>query len=260
MTRRFPSVLPFVAAAAVLIAACGGNTPPSPTLTDPNAIVEAALDATTAANSVHLEFTLDGTATVELPVAGGAAAPIDLTGGTASADVDLTGSAAKATFGVPAVFNFAGALTSVDGWVYIKTSLTGPLYQKSPGAGAALDPAAAKRMISGLRGLLDTEGLVLVKGADVACGGVQCYTVTADLTSAQLGTDRAGALDGLPINLAGASLDLTVRVEHADPNHLAGITAVIAFPSGPPLTIEMTASKWDEAVSIEAPPADQVAP
>ncbi len=258
MTRHFPGFLPFVAAVAVLLAACGGN-PPGPTLTDPNAIVKAALDSTAAANSVHLEFTLDGTATVELPVAGGAAAPIDLTGATASADVDLAGSAAKATFGVPALFNFAGALTSVDGWVYIKTSLTGPLYQKSEGAGAALDPAAAKRMISGLRDLLDTEGLVLVKGADVACGGVQCYTVTADLTSAQLGTDT-GALDGLPINLAGASLQLIIRVEHPDPNRLAGITAVVAFPSGPPLTIEMTASKWDETVSIEAPPPDQVAP
>ncbi|MBA3234522.1 MAG: hypothetical protein H0T59_00845 [Chloroflexi bacterium] len=259
MTRRPSATLPLAAALALVLAACGGN-PPSPTLTDPNAIVTAALDSTAAATSVHLEFTLDGAATVELPIGGGAAAPIDLTGATASADIDLAGSAASATFGVPAVFNFSGALTSVDGWVYVKTSLTGPLYQKSAGAAAALDPGAAKRMILGLRGLLDTEGLVLVKGADVACGGVQCYTVTTDLTSAQLGTDGTGALDGLPINLAGASLQLTIRVEQPAPNHLAGITAVVAFPSSPPLTIEMTASKWDELVSIVPPPPDQVAP
>ena len=98
----------------------------------------------------------------------------------------------------------------------------------------------------------------MVKGDVVACGSEQCYTVSTELTAADLGTAGTGALGGLPIDLTGASLKLTVRVEKDLPYHLAGLTAVLSMPGGSTVTVEMSASKWDEPVSISAPPADQV--
>ena len=52
-----------------------------------------------------------------------------LTGTTASADVDFAKPALKATFAVPAMLGLAGGLIAVDGKSYIKTTITGPLYQ-----------------------------------------------------------------------------------------------------------------------------------
>ncbi len=70
----------------------------------------------------------------------------------------------------------------------------------------------------------------------------------------------ATALTGLPVDLAGSTLKLTIRVEKDLPHHLAGITAVLSQPDGTALTVDITASKWDEPVTISAPPADQVKP
>ena len=97
-----------------------------------------------------------------------------------------------------------------------------------------------------------------VKGDDVACGSKQCYTVTADLTADELAALGVGAAAGLPVDLAGASLAVTVRVEKDLPNHLAGLTLVVTTGDGNALTLDAILSRWDEPVSIAAPPADQI--
>lgn len=268
MIRRLPAVLALAAMLAILVAACNGG-PTGPALTDPTAIVTAALKATQAAKSVHLDLTVDGTAKVALPIAGSSGTPINLTGTTASADLDLAKGAAKATFAVPAMVNLAGEVIAVDGKTFIKTSLTGPLYQASaasvaPGAsgasGAPVDPSKVGGLIDNLGDLLLKPGVVLVKGDDIACGSKQCYTVTADLTAAGLGATGSGAVGGLSVDLTGATLKLTVRVEKDLPYHLAGLTGALSMPTNGAIKLELTASKWDDAVSISAPPADQVKP
>ena len=261
MIRRLPSLaLGLAATLAILVAACGGTTTTSgPALTDPKEIVTAALNSTESAKSVHVDVTVDGKASVALPGSGTAGAPIDLTGTTASADIDFASKAAHATFSVPALFNFAGELIAVDGKSYLKTTLTGPLYQESPAGQTQIDPTNAGRMVNNLGDLLSRPGIVLVKGEDVACGSKQCYTVSADLTAADLGV-TTGAVSGLPVDLTGATLKLTVRVEKDLPYHLAGATVVLTLPNQDPLTVELTASKWDAPVSITAPPADQIKP
>jgi len=259
MSRRLPVFLAAAAALTILVAACNGGSS-APALTDPTAIVTAALKSTEAAKSVHLDLAVDGTASVALPGSTGPGTPVNLTGTTASADVDFANKAAKATFSVPALLNLAGEVIAVDGKTYLKTTITGPLYTESASAGSTVDPGNASGMVDNLGDLLLKQGVTLVKGDDVACGSKQCYTVTADLTATQLGTTGGGALGGLPVNLTGATLKLTVRVEKDLPNHLAGVTAVISMPGGTSVTAEVTASKWDEPVSISAPPADQVKP
>ena len=252
MISRPPAILAF----AILVAACGGSTP-GPALTDPTAIVTAALKSTEAAKSVHVDVAVDGKATVSLG-GSGTGIPVDVTGTTASANIDFEKGAAKATFAVPTPLNLAGEVIAVDGRVYLKTTLTGPLYQESAAGGGPLDLSDTSGMIDNLGDLLLKEGVTLVKGDDVACGSEQCYTVSTELTAADLGTAGTGALGGLPIDLTGASLKLTVRVEKDLPYHLAGLTAVLSMPGGSTVTVEMSASKWDEPVSISAPPADQV--
>jgi hypothetical protein len=257
MISRLPTAVVFTAAIAV--AACNGGTN-GPALSDPTAIVTAALTSTKAAKTVHLELTADGTATVALPVAGGTGTPITLTGTTASADVDLAKGAATATFSLPSMLGLAGEVIAVDGKAYVKTTLTGPLYQESAASGGPVDPSKAGGMIDTLGALLLKPGVVLVKGADVACGSKQCYTVSADLSAADLGPTASGSIGGLPVDLTGATVKLTLRVEKDPPNHLAGVTADITTTNSAAVKVELTASKWDDAVSSSAPPADQIKP
>jgi hypothetical protein len=259
MIRRSHGALFTLVCVALLAASCGGTTPTGPALTDPKAIVTAALTSTKAAKSVHLAVTANGEATVALPIAGGTGTPVDLTGTTASADIDFVKPAAKATFALKAGITLNGEAIAVDGKTYLKTSLTGPLYQESAGF-STVDPSRLGGVIDAIGNLMLKPGVNLVKGDDVACGSKQCYTVSADLTAADLGTQAGSALGSLPIDLAGATLKLTIRVEKDLPYRLAGITAVLAQPDGKALTVDVTATKWDEPITITAPPADQVKP
>jgi LppX/LprAFG-like lipoprotein len=255
MIRRLPLILGLAVSLAVI--ACN-STPPGPALTDPTAIVTAALKATAAAKTVHVDLTVDGTASINLGLGGSAGTPIDVSGTTASADIDFARPAAKATFALKAGAQVSGELIAVDGTTYLKTSLTGPLYVASPAGAQPVDPTQINGVIDNVGDLLLKEGITLVKGDDVACGSKQCYTVSADLTAAQLGTTGLGSGAGLPVDLSGATLKLTVRVEKNLPYHLAGVTAVLSMSDGSKLTVDLTASKWDEPVTISAPPAGQV--
>ena len=258
MIHRLPAPLALAVTVAVALAACNAGTA-GPPLTDPTAIVTAALKASEAAKSVHVDLTADGVTKVTLPIAGSSGTPIDLTGTTASADLDLAGTAAKATFSVPSPLKVVGEAIAVGAKVYIKTSLTGPLYQaSSAGANVLLDPSKARGLIDNLGDLLLKPGVNLAKGDDAACGSKQCYTVTADVTAAALGPTGASGLAGLPIDLTGATLKLTIRVEKDLPYHLAGVTAEMATTSSGTIKVVVTLSKWDEPVTIQAPPADQV--
>jgi hypothetical protein len=258
MIRRPKNALLAMAAVAFLVTACG-MTPTGPALTDPREIVTAALKSTESAKSVHLAVIVDGEATVALPIGGGSGTPLDLTGTTASADVDFVKPAARATFALKAGLTVNGEVIAVDGKTYLKSTLTGPLYEESAAGSALFEPSTVSDLIDNLGDILLKPGLDLVKGDDIACGSKQCYTVSAELTAADLGTESS-ALDNLPVNLAGATLKVTIRVEKDVPYHLAGINAVLSQPDGGELTVDVTASKWDEPVTISPPPADQVKP
>ncbi len=255
MTRRLPAVL-LAASLAILLIACGGGAT-GPVLTDPTAIITAALKSTEAAKSVHVDITVDGEATVTLPGSSTGTA-IDLTGTTAKADIDFANKATHVSFKVPKLLGFSGELIAVDGKVYTKTSLTGPLYTVQDAGSAPLNPGDAGGMIDNLGDLLLDNGITLVKGDDTSCGGKQCYTVTTELTAADLGVSTAGAISALPIDLTGAKLKITILVEKDLPNHLSEVSAVLTLPNDASVTAVLTTSKWDEPVTIKAPPPEQV--
>ena len=262
MSRHIRSALPLaIVALAALIAGCSNGTA-SPALTDPTAIVTAGLHSVEAAKSVHLDVRVDGTASVKLPGIGGTGSgtPVKLDGTTASVDVDFVAPAARATFAVPAMLGFAGEVIAVDGKAYVKTTLTGPLYQESAASAGPVDPGSAGTVVDNLGDILTKEGVVLTKGPDAPCGSEQCYTVTTKLSADDLGVGGTASAAGLPVDLTGATLDLKVLVEQDAPNHLAGLEGTVTMADGSKLTIEIAASRWDESVSISAPPPDKVKP
>jgi hypothetical protein len=231
-------------------------------LSDPAEIITAALRTTESAKSVHIEMTLDGSITADLTGTGGPGAAIALTGTTASADVDIAAGNAHATFTVPAFLGLTGDLIQIGGTSYIKTSLTGQRYQTQKAADSLpLNPTDTRSLVANVGDFLSKDGVDPVKGDDVACGSTQCYTVKIELTPDELsalGADGPAA-SGLPIDIGAASLNLTIRVEK-DTNHLAGIAATVALGDQGSLTFDMAMSKWDQPVTISAPPADQIQP
>ena len=133
-------------------------------------------------------------------------------------------------------------------------------------------------MLEGLTTFLARPELAPTKGDDVPCGSTTCYTVNIELTPEELAalTGEAGG-DAAPQRAADPAarprrslgVDLTIRVEQ-DTTRLAGLTAVISMggpvasgataSGGSGTTVDVTFSKWDESVTVTAPPADQVQP
>ena len=273
MTRTLPSGLVAIASILVLIGAC--NSPAPSVLSDPRQILAAAATNAATATTVHVDVTADGSVSLDLTgsgTSGAAGAPIKLTGTTAAADLDLAKKATRATFAIPGLLGLAGELIVLDGAAYYKTTLTGAQFRKQGAAttvpAPSVDPSAIPAMIGQLNDFLAKPGVDPVKGADVDCGGKTCSTVRIELTSAELAALNGGGTTvplpnalpvPVPVNLAGASLDLTFQVER-DTNRFAGLAAIVGLGDGGKVTANVVLSKWNEPVTIAAPPADQIAP
>jgi len=254
MTNQARHPAAVVVALALLLAAC--QTTSVPELTDPRAIVTSAAEMAAGAKSAHVDVTIDGA----LEVGGGSAVSLDVNGTTASADLDITGKALMATFDSPVLVGVRGELIVKDGSAYAKTSLTGARYLLvgSDGAGvaAALDP---QTLLRGLDRLLADPSISPTLGAARQCTGTDCYVVRVDLPPdvlAGLGSVTAGLPFAVDLAGATATLELAVRKSDKRPGEL-----VLTVKGGAAdLTARFTFSKWDETVTVGAPPADQIQP
>ena len=256
MSRRLPAAFALVAVAALSLTACSA-TPAAAALTSPTDIINAALKATEGAKSFLADATVDGNISGDL-MGSGTSQSFNLAGTTASADVDIANKAVHASFAVPALLGLSGDVIVVNKKAYVKTSLTGPLYMVSDVTDTAgVDPTDTGKTIDNVGGLLTQPGIEPVKGDDVACGSKQCYTVNVDLTADELSKIAGAQASSLPVT--DGSLKLQIRVEK-DTNHLAGATVEVASTSQGSLKVDIVLSKWDEPVTISAPPADQVKP
>lgn len=253
MTPRHLTLL--VVAMTLVLTACG-STPQKPELTDPREIIAAAATEAAAAQGVHIDASVDGSITLDLLGLGTGGGPVDLTGSTLKADLALRSGDARIIFAVGSALR--GELRSVAGVAYVKTTLTGAQYQVQAGA-PTIPPNAIPAALNTLLDVLEQPDLELVKAADVDCAGGRCYRVTLALTLAQLGALGVDLPIALPSDLESATVDLTVDVTR-DTNDLSGLEAVLTQGDGQALTLVATFTKWDEAVAVEAPPADQVAP
>jgi hypothetical protein len=267
LSRAGAAALVATLVASLAVAACQSAPAPSD-LQDPRAILAAAATTTASAKSVRIDATADGTVALDL-LGIGTASTIDLAGTTASADLDLAGGNARTTFSSPGLLGLTGELIVVDGTSYFKSTLTGALYQVQPlGAGIPAPSGGASATILGdLTDLLANPTLRPVMNEDEPCGNTTCYRVDITLTPADLTALGAGDLQapaGLPVpiqlpDLTTATVDLRVLVAK-DTTRLASLRAEVDLGQAGAPVVELTFSKWDEAVSISVPPPDQLAP
>jgi hypothetical protein len=249
MTRR-ALVLPatLLVLVTLLLGACGSA---APTISDPKEIVTKAVAAMQQATGVHLEATVDGSVNTGLIPGAGAAGGTDmsLAGTTLKGDLDLAGKNAHLSAAVPALLGMTADIIMVGSDTYTKISIAGDKYQKSTSpAGTASDPSA---IVQGVADFLDRPEVTPVKKDDASCGSKSCYTVEVDLSAAQLASLIPGT------DLGDATVKATLLVEK-DSLHPAAATVVLAGTTVGNLTIKVTLSDWDKAVTITAPPADQV--
>jgi hypothetical protein len=257
-TRRLGRLLGLLAAASIVVTACSAAS--APALTDPKEIVTAAVRTAQSAKTVHVDVTLDGSIKADLSGSGAAGSAISLVGTTAAADIDIAAGSAHATFAVPALLGLSGEAIQIGDTTYFKSSLTGDKFQSQKTSDSLpVTPGDSTSVVDSIGEALSQPGVDPVKGDDVACGSTQCYTVKIELTPSEINTLDGGnpLASEIPVDLGSASLGMTIRVEK-DSNRLAGIAATVSMGDQGSITLDLAFSKWDETVSISAPPADQV--
>lgn len=250
MHRRSLAISALLVVAALALGACSS----APALTDPTEILTKAIQALQDARTVHLAATIDGSFTMDLTGQGGGA--VELTGTTLTGDLDIENTRARVTFAVPALLGLSGEVIAVDGASFVKTSLTGEKYQKSEGTDALpLDPSDPDATITEIKSFLAKPEVSPTKGDDVDCDGKKCYSVTIELTAAELAAlmtpDPEASAD------PNTAMNVTVLVEK-DSLKLHKVTASVAAGTTGNVTVILTFTDWDKAVTIEAPPDDQV--
>ncbi len=246
MLRR---IAPALAAATLLLAACGGA---GPALTDPKEIVTQGLEATAELTSVHILLTLDGSASIsEL---GG---EMSLNGTRLEGDIDIENQQGHLTFAVPPLMGLDGEIIQIGRESYIKTSLTGETWSKSEASegdpvAEAMDPA---EQLDEVRAFLDEEGVVVEKRDDTDCGDRTCYAVRLTIPAEVMADAAKGA--ELDPALLGEDLVLDLLFDREE-MWLTEVSTAISAESVGELSLTLTLSGFNEAVEVEAPPADEV--
>lgn len=253
MSRRFALLLALIASMA--IAACS-STPVAPALTDPKEILTKGAEATLNTKSFHFQATVTGTFNADL-MGAGQASEFKLDGTTLEGDVDVANKKVKASFSVPALLGLNGELIQIGNTSYVKTSLTGTGYQKQVTdevpVDEVTDPAKA---IEELRKALEQPGVAPTKAADAKCGDKDCYQIEWDFDAEELAA-LASAAPVAGEDLGDATFKLTIGVEK-DTLRYSTFTMSATEAEMGTVSLSLNLSGWDEAVSIEEPPADQV--
>jgi hypothetical protein len=261
-------------AASLTLAACGSSsaTPAftGPLLTDADQIVAKSLSALNDARTFHLDGQLSGVLNADLTGSGTTSA-IDLKGTSLTADADIPNQRASLTIKVPALFALTVDYIQIGPDTYSRNSLDGstwthtsqadstasgssPAAGGSPAPAASIGPAPSLDLVGQLTGALDSLPNRPVKGADVPCGSKTCYSISIAAPLSSGGTDPLG----LPLpSAATANVTIQLQIEQ-DTFRPVQATVVIDAATSGTFTLDLTLSKFDEPVTISAPPADQV--
>jgi hypothetical protein len=254
--RRFapPPVIAVLALLVLAAAACG---PSVPALTDPAEILQKGAASLGTLKTVHVRGAIDGEVPLSIGGAGGGA-PLPLDGTTLDADLDVANAGLDVELLAPALLNLRVNLRVVDGNAYLRAPIiTGDSWVRQPAEGGiGGDPAAA---LAGLAAFLARPELAPEKLADSRCAGTDCYSVRFTVPASEV-RDALGSLGSSIPGLGGDAVgDVTVTVGvRKDDRRLATLGLEIPAGGTKPLTINLELGKYDEPVTIEAPPADEV--
>jgi hypothetical protein len=239
--------------AGVLLAACGGLG--APEVSDPEEILTRSIEAMGELDSVHLLATVDGT--ISMGEGGGS---MSLNGTELEGDLDIEAKRGHFDFAVPAFLGLEGEIIFTEEFSYIQTSMTGSDWIRQPAAdedelfGQAQDPTAA---LDELGALLDESGLRLTKNADTACGDRTCYSVTVSVPAELLEERAAEEAAELPPGVFEDGMEIDVLIDK-ERFYLAGVSLEIDAADMGSVTVAVALSDFNEPVTVEEPPADQV--
>ena len=257
MSRRLLALIVLIGAFTVI--ACQG-APAAPALSDPKEILTQSILSLNNVKTIQIKGDLTGT--VQVPNSG----PLDLKGTSLSLDADIAGKKAHINVSVPSFMGTSAEAVILDNVAYFK--MTGPLagmlgadvtgkFKKSDLPAASGDPGQLvsdpTKAIAELKAQLDKLPAP-TKAADEKCGDQDCYHTVLKLTDKDLAALSSAAPDP---SMAGTfTIDVWSRKNDLRPAKLAfGIDA--GTQGSGTMTFTIT---YDQAVTIAAPPADQIAP
>jgi len=259
VTRRFSlSLLAILATLAVVLGACASTPPAAPALTDPKEILTSAVTSLKDVKTFELSSSFSGT--VKVPNMG----DFDLSTIKMTASVDIANSKAKFNLDAPTLLGTKIDALAIGNTTYLKVSgMLGTMlgagadkYTKNeiatPQGQPSANPADVVKLVADIKAALDKLPTPPTKAADEKCGDQDCYHVTTKVTAADLKAldPTAAAVDG------DISVDLWSRKSDYRPAKLAlAVTTAEMGTFG--ITLDL---KYDVSVSVDAPPADQIAP
>jgi hypothetical protein len=282
MHRRLVAL---AATALVALAACSAA---APAISDPSEIVTQSLDALSKAKTVHARADVTGTLPFDAGallggLSGGSGTPsasgssMDLAGTYLDATVDIGGKKGTVTIAIPFLLGTKLDLIMDGDTSYTRISLFGDKWQKSiasPEPGASPSPSQdAASMVADVKKLLSQPDVKTEKLADEKCGEDDCYHVRITAPASALAADASGLASGLGGDLGGLAGGLTSPAPGASPliggdvtidwwarkSDLRPMKIVLGTTAeGSTLAVTVTMDKWDEAVTVSPPPADQV--
>jgi hypothetical protein len=254
----------------VLVAGCSGNSGRLTSLGSfgPDEILAGSLARLDASGTVHVESTLGGSINAGslsslvggLPV--GLLGSLKLDGATVTSDVDKSNRAVHLSASFPALFGAKAELLLVGGDVYTKVNLLGDKFTKAaaPPELTAISSWTSYGFVDALdevRTVLQGSGATATLLGREAVGGRDAYHLLVTVPQAGLirSLDNAGAAAiGLPQFEIGP-LDYWVYADSLQPARLrAGVTST----SVGSVNFDATLSRYDQQVTIAAPPADQI--
>jgi hypothetical protein len=259
VTRRFALILVALAGTASLVLAACSSTPAAPALTDPKDILAQSVVSLKDVKTVEITGSLTGT--LQAAELGGT---LDLSTTKISAAVDIANQKAKFNIDAPSIMGTKIDAIVLDGAAYYKIDgLLSSMAGGTPGKYTkqevptssdkpVTDPAEIAKAVDEMKSALDKLPTPPTKAADEKCGDQDCYHVTMKVTAAEMKTlgGNVDAFDG------DVTVDLWSRKNDLRPAKVSfGMTSSQFGTIG--MTFEL---KYDGSVTVQAPPADQVAP
>jgi hypothetical protein len=256
MPRRLLAILALLSAFTVI--ACQG-APAAPALTDPKEILSRSVASIATVKTIELSGSFNGS--VKAAELGG---NLDLSTIKMTAAFDVASKKAKFMLDAPTILGTKVEALLIDQVAYLK--IAGPLaamagatadkYTRTEIPESSSDPVAnatdISKSVAELKAALDKLPAP-TKGADERCGDQDCYRVTLKLTAADVQQLNASAAS---IGGGDMTLDIWSRKNDLRP---ARIALSVATPDQGTFgaTFDLT---YDGSVTVDAPPADQVAP
>jgi hypothetical protein len=176
--------------------------------------------------------------------------------------VDVAHQAGHVTLSFPSLFGLAVDLIQVDGYSYTKINLMSDRYSKSqtdvsavasavPGASGAITDVVAQ-----VRGLLGNSGATATLTGHSKVDGKDAYQLNLSIPADRLNGElrsAAPALSAAP-SLDSATVDYWVCSDSLRPAQLELKASSASLGN---VDVSVTLTRYDQPVTIKAPPADQ---